>query len=254
MKAWMNNLSSLVITDLKEFFRVRLIITSSALMPVIMTLAYGLGMKGNGDSIEGMPYFDFIFPGILALGTMFSAVFCGGYIIILDRQKSLIRDLLLSPVSYSTYILARLFAAVIKSSAQFVFCLIVAIPFIERGFVVHPFMLLTAFFLTALLFAAVGMILGSFSNVLTFPGIANFVLLPSMFFGGVFFPLSNFKTLGVAIQLIPFTGSVGILRYSITGTNLWGSMGLNFFMLLFYTFGAIAFWIWFFKKRIRRGL
>ncbi len=247
MTRWLRGFGSLVLSDLRQFYRVRLIVLSSSLMPVAMTLSFGLG---GGDRATGeVPSFAFIFPGILALATMFSAMFSGGYGIILDRQQSVIRDLMLSPVSYSAYVMARLVGVVLKSTPPLACALVCALPFLADWTPPHPFVALGTYALSALLFAAVGMWIGSFSNVMTFPGLANFVLMPFMFFCGVFFPVDNLGGLRPLVEALPFTSTVELYRYALTGAELPAVAG-KVALLALYAAATVALWTWIFKKRV----
>lgn len=245
MKGWLRGFGSLVLSDLRQFYRVRLIVLSSSLMPVAMTLSFGLGAGTSGTA----PAFGFIFPGILALATMFSAMFSGGYGIILDRQQSIIRDLMLSPVSYSAYVMARLVGVALKSTPPLAFSFVCALPFLAEWWPSHPLVALTAYLLSALLFAAVGMWIGSFSNVMTFPGLANFVLMPFMFFCGVFFPVADLGGLQPLVEALPFTSTVALYRYAVTGAALPAVAG-ELALLAFYTVATVALWTWVFKKKV----
>ena len=245
MTGWLRAFGSLVVSDLRQFYRVRLIVLSSSLMPVAMTLSFGLGEGASGSA----PAFGFIFPGILALATMFSALFSGGYGIILDRQQSVIRDLMLSPVSYSAYVMARLLGVALKSTPPLGLSLLCALPFLAEWRPAHPFVALAAYLLSALLFAAVGMWIGSFSNVMTFPGLANFVLMPCMFFCGVFFPVADLGRLQALVQALPFTSTVALYRHALTGAPLPAVAG-QLALLAFDTAAIVALWTWIFKRRV----
>lgn len=249
MNSWLRNVYSIMGADLKEFYRVKLIIISSCLMPVLMTVSFGLGTNYQ-EMANVKNYFMFIFPAILALGTMFSSIFSGGYVIILDRQQSTIRDLIISPVSYSTYITARILASVIKASPQLIISFALALPFMESFHVPHPLSIIAAFVLTSLLFTTVGMIIGSFSNVVTFPGLANIVLMPSMFLSDVFFPIANFKQFAAVVKLFPLTNSVKLFRYGFIGEGSVGDIMIGLSLLALSSAVVIVFWTWLFRKRV----
>jgi len=249
MIIWLKMLYTIMLADLKEFFRVRLIIVSSCVMPVLMTIAFGFGMNDQkAFNVEN--YFLFIFPAILALGTMFSSMFSGGYVIILDRQQSVIRDLILSPVTYSTYIIARIFSCVLKALPQLIASSLLALLFL-KSFTPHcSLFIILSFILTSVLFSTIGMIIGSFSNVVTFPGLANIILMPSMYLCDVFFPIENFKEFSLVVKAIPFTPSVQLFRYGFTGKGDLAAASINLGMLLAYALVTILFWVWFFKKQM----
>jgi len=253
MKRWLNNVGILAMADLREFYRTRFIILSSSVMPVFMTLAFSSAHIQIGAETGTGSYFEFIYPAILALGCMFSATFSGGYMVILDRQKSVIREMALSPTPYSAYAAARMFATVIKCFPQLGLTLLVAAPFYSGWASTNWAWILAAYVLTSLLFAACGMILGAYSNILTLPGWSNLVLMPSMYFCAVFFPLSDYQNAAIAVQLMPFTGAVELFRYGITGIAPLYGIGMNLLLLVGYTILLALLWIVVLQRRIREG-
>jgi ABC-2 type transport system permease protein len=250
MKSWFNEIYSLVLADVKEFFRIRFIITSSALMPVVMVLAFGLGARNGFNAIEGKDYFQYIFPAILAISAMFSSAYSAGFVIIFDREKYIVQDLIVSPVSYSSYILARIIASMIKSLPPLLIAMAIAIPLTSEPIIFNPLIVFVGFNLTTILFSTVGMIFGSFTVVYSFSGLVNIVLMPSMFFCDVFFPIANYQEFMYVVQIMPFTNAVQLFRYGISGEASMIGIPLNIMILLFYTVFTLGFWIWFFKKKM----
>lgn len=253
MRRWLSSVGVLVAGDLREYFRTRFIMLSSSVMPIFMTLAFGVAAPDVGLRSASASYFEFIFPAILALGCMFSATFSGGYIVIVDRQKSVIREMAVSPTPYSAYAAARLTAVVIKCLPQLVLTLLVALPFFSGWAQGQWGVFLLAFTMTALMFAAIGMVFGAYSNVLTFPGWANLILMPSMYFCAVFFPLSDYQAGSLAIQLLPFTGAVELFRYGITGTTPLYGIAVNALLLVSYTMVLMLVWTVVLRRRIQES-
>ncbi len=250
MVDWLNKTYTLVIADIVEFFRIPLAVLSTILTPLAMVLSFGLGMK-HGSIIDETPYFLFLFPGILSLGTMFSCTFSTGYTIINDRQRRIISDIVLSPISYSSFVIARIVGSLIKSVIQFLLILIIGILF-SQSLPSNLLLLFIAFLLTGIIFSAIGMIFGVFTNILTFSGFANIVLMPAMFFSGIFFPISYYKRFAPIIQLLPFTLSVDIFRSSFISDY---SVDLSLFiiLLIIYAICFVSIGILLFKKAaIRR--
>lgn len=252
MWLWFKRIYSLAVADLTEFFRIELIIVSVALTPVIMMLSFGLGMKGSNVLVEGIPYFVFVVPGIFALGTMFSCTFSAGYTIISDRQRRLISDIVLSPVSYSSFVIARVISVILKSSTQLILTGLIAVLLL-RVSLSNVFVFFVAFVLTAIFFGGIGMIFGSFTNALTFQGLANIILMPSMFFCGVFFPISNFKHMASIIQLLPLTAAIEVFRFGVSGEVLVGTLSSNLVLLLIYDLLALLAGIGAFKKAVAQN-
>lgn len=255
MTDWLNKVYILIIGDLTEFFRIRMVTFSTLLTPVVMLFSFSLGMGQAELTVKGIPlgipYVDYVVPGIIALGTMFSCSFTLGYTIISDRQRRLIGDIVLSPVSYSSFVIARILAGLVKCAAQFIASIIIVLLLLRTP-VNHPFLLLCAYILTAVFFGALGMFFGAFSNSLTFPGFVNIVHMPFMYFCGVFFPINNFRGLAALLQFMPFTACIEMFRYAIYGKSLVFNYGQNLLLLFFYCFIMVSLAIWVFKKSVIR--
>ena len=157
--------------DLLEWTRIKTAIIVSMLQPVIMVIAFGL--RGA--------QFEYSIPGILAIAVMFSVTFSAGYETISDRERRLVDDVVLSPVSYSSFIVSRLFSALIKSILPIGAALLIGMLFFGVG-VSHFLTIVLAYILTAIVSAGLGMTVGAFTNHLSFEGMVKFFLIPSMFF------------------------------------------------------------------------
>lgn len=240
----MNRIYTLIIGDLTEFFRIKMAIISSCITPIIMTISFGLGV--------GKESFLFIVPGILALGTMFSCTFTVGYTFITDRQRRLISDIVLSPISYSSFVIARILGNIVKCCFQFFITTIIAIIFFRLP-LPHPLILMTTYIFTAIFFGGIGMIFASLTSAMTFPGIVNILIIPFMFFCGVFFPVTNFvEWISWIVRFLPFTSSVELFRYAVTNEFLVGSLVSNGILLIFYSFLAVYLGIYIFKRSVVR--
>jgi len=84
--------------ELIRFFQDRSRIISSLLQPVLFLFVLGTGLStlvsgGTG----GLNLRTFIFPGVLAMATMFTAIFSAGSIV-WDREFGFLREMLVAPV------------------------------------------------------------------------------------------------------------------------------------------------------------
>jgi ABC-2 type transport system permease protein len=226
--------------DLKEFFRIKMAIFSSIVTPVVMMISFGLGVNK-----EGLLFFA---PGILAIGTMFGCTYTVGYTIIIDRQRRTISDIVLSPISYGSFVIARILGGIVKCCFQLFATVLIGVIFFKLP-LSHPLLLVLAFILTAIFFGGIGMIFASSTNALSFPGIVNIVIIPFMFFCGVFFPVNNFiEWVSLIVKFLPFTASVEIFRYAVTDKFLTGNLIYNIGLLTFHSFLVIWIGIHVFKR------
>jgi ABC-2 type transport system permease protein len=111
---------------LKRYFRSRARMIGSLGQPILFLLALGFGLgptfarAGSGD------YVQFLAPGIVTMGILFTAVF-SGIEIIWDRQFGFLKETLVAPVSRFEIVLGRTLGsatvALIQGSIVFLVCL-----------------------------------------------------------------------------------------------------------------------------------
>ena len=160
--------------------------------PLLFLLALGFGLgptfarAGRGD------YVQFLAPGIVTMGILFTAVF-SGIEIIWDRQFGFLKETLVAPVSRLEIVLGRTLGsatvALIQGSIVFLVCL-------AAGFrPAHPLLLPTALLfmtLIAIMCTAIGTAVGSvLQDMQGFQLIMNFIVLPLFFFSSALFPVPD---------------------------------------------------------------
>lgn len=228
MRNYMKKVFTMLKADLIEWTRIKTAIIVSMLQPVVMVIAFGLSSKHGGGT-----QFDYSIPGILAIAVMFSVTFSAGYETISDRERRLVDDVVLSPVSYSSFIISRLLSALIKCTFPTGSALLIGVIFFGVR-VPHFFTIVLAYILTAVICAGLGMMVGAFTNHLAFEGMVNFFLVPSMFFGGIFFPIGNLGGFGKVVRFFAITPAVELFRYGLTGEITVGNMLSNYIIILVY--------------------
>lgn len=251
MTVWINRVYATMLLDLIQFFRYRLAVASSVFTPLVMVLSFALGTKTSTFTVDGTSYIAFMVPGIMAVGTMFSAIFSSGYSIIADRQRRLIDDIVLSPISYSAFMLGRVLSTLVKSSLQFIAVALVAVIALNMP-CPHLVPLAFAYCMTAVLFGATGTVLACWTDMLSFGGVANMVTLPLMYFCGVFFPIAYFGELFRFLRWIPVTAAIELFRYSFSGTTTVGTLLANTLVLATCALAALAMSVVTFRRTVLR--
>ena len=107
--------------ELIRFFQDRPRIVSSLLQPVLFLFVLGTGLStlASGGT-GGLSLRTFMFPGVLAMATMFTALFSAGSIV-WDREFGFLREMLVAPVRRSAIVLGKVLggaAGEIKGSAE----------------------------------------------------------------------------------------------------------------------------------------
>ena len=227
----MTDLYTLTYKEVSRFLRVW---KQTLLPPVITTVLYlAIFWKFIGDNIsvvEWHSYIDFIFPGLLMMAVIMasysntSSSFFGA-----KFQKS-IEELFVSPIAHWK-ILAWFSIGAVLRAVIVAWCVFLVGAFMTDIRIEHIFLALVFVFLTALLFAFLGLynalFAKSFDDISIIP---TFLITPMTYLGGVFYPIS---VLGQPWQFIsqfnPILYMINGLRYAFIGVsdiNIWISLGM----------------------------
>jgi ABC-2 type transport system permease protein len=205
--------------QLKRYSRSPARMIGSLGQPVLFLFALGFGFgpifarAGHGD------YLAFVAPGVIAMGIIFTAVF-GGIEIIWDRQFGFLKETLVAPVPRLAIVLGRTLGgattALLQGTIVFAICLGAGLP--VRQPLLVP-VVLVFMFLIALLFAAIGTVIGSvLRDMQGFPLIMNFLVLPLFFFSNALFPTGGLPApLDIATRLNPLSYGVAGMRAALNG-------------------------------------
>lgn len=188
--------------------------------PVLYLVALGLGLGGFVKEINGVPYIQFIAPGLIASSSMFAtASECTyGTYIRMTYQKTF-DAILATPVHINDLVAGEIMWGATKSA--FYGSIITLVIFLF-GLIDSPMIILVipVLFISGLIFAEISLI-----TTALVPGIDSFsyfftlVLTPSFLFSGIFFPLDTLPPLIHNIAFfIPLYHLVNICRAFSTGS------------------------------------
>jgi ABC-2 type transport system permease protein len=214
----------LCLRQVKRYLRARTRMIGALGQPILFLLAMGFGLGPTFRKAGGGNYIQFLTPGIVMMGILFTAVFTGVEII-WDRQFGFLKEMLAAPVSRFSIVLGRTLGGAAVSLVQGFFVLAACCA---AGFrVEHPGLIPLAFlfmFLSALLFTAVGTAIGSvLEDMQAFPLIMNFLVMPLFFFSGALFPAEGLpRALEIAMHFNPLTYGVDGLRGALCHGRLFG--------------------------------
>ena len=198
--------------------------------PTLYLIALGLGLGAFVKEINGVPYINFIAPGIIASSSMFAATFeCTyGTYVRMTYQKTF-DAILATPVNLDDLVAGELMWAATKSTFYGAIIMIVISLFglVDSALIVF---VIPVLFLSGLLFAVISMI---FTAIV--PGIDSFnyfytlFMTPMFLFSGIFFPLNTLPPVVSKIAFFtPLYHLVNICRSlasgalsRITGDIIW---------------------------------
>jgi lipooligosaccharide transport system permease protein len=187
--------------------------------PVLYLAALGLGLGAFVQQINGVPYIQFIAPGIIASSSMFAAIYeCTyGTYVRMTYQKTF-DAILATPVNIDDLVAGELLWGATKSLLYGTIIIIVISLFglVDSAFIV---LAVPALFITGLIFAEISVI---FTAVV--PGIDSFnyfytlFMTPMFLFSGIFFPLDNLSSVVTKIAFFtPLYHLVNICRALASG-------------------------------------
>lgn len=187
--------------------------------PILYLLALGYGLGKFIPDISGIPYIQFIAPGLLVASTMYSACFeCTfGSFTRMTTQKTY-DAIIVTPVSIEEVIAGDIFWGATKGAIAGLVILLVATCF---GLVGSPWagLVLPLLILEGLLFASLSMLMTALAPSYDFFNYFFTIALAPMFlFSGTFFPLDGFPTWAkTASWFLPLTHVVTVARSLILG-------------------------------------
>jgi len=243
----MNAIYVMWLRQVKRFFRSPARIVGSLGQPILFFVAFGYGLGHVFQQAGAGNYMAFLAPGIMAMSTIFAAVF-SGMDLIWDRQFGFLKETLVAPVGRANIMFGRILGGATTALLQGMLVLAIAIVL---GFRPHDWLLLPAAIfaalLVAVLFAAFGMLIGTLMRDMQgFPLVMNFVVMPIFFLSGALFPLGSASAGLRAVAIVdPLTYGMDALRLLLTGASQF-SLALDFgvtiaLSLLFLWLSARAF-------------
>jgi ABC-2 type transport system permease protein len=219
----------------RETLRVSKLWTQTVLAPVISSilfiLVFGLSLGGRIDQVGNVDYEVFIVPGLITMGMAQAAYANNASSIFQARFDRYIHDVLSAPMRpwqmTLGYTVGGVFRAVAIGGALLVLAaLLVQVP-IER-----PFALVAAVGLGLILFSALGVVVGIYAETwdhTTF--IANIVILPLAFVGGVFYSIDVLPSPWEELSHFnPVFYLVNAVRFGFLGesdVSIWLSLGVT---------------------------
>jgi ABC-2 type transport system permease protein len=219
--------------ELIRYFRSRARLVGSLGQPLLFLIALGFGLGPVFQKAGQGNYFQFLGPGVVCMGILFTGVFAGIQVI-WDRQFGFLKETLVAPISRFEIMLGKTLGGATVAFLQGVFVLILSIVF---GFRIQNILLiplaLVAMFLIALFFTALGISIASvLEDMQGFQLIMNFVVQPTFFLSGALFPLAGVVSfLSIISSFDPLSYGVDAVRGSLTGVTHFG-LATDFVVLI----------------------
>ncbi|BCR02964.1 transport permease protein [Desulfuromonas versatilis] len=183
--------ATLLQREVLRFFRVSV---QTLLTPIITASLYlfvfGATLGERLSVIEGFSYAEFVIPGLILMGVISNSFANTSSSLFMARYLGNIVDLLVTPITPPQFIFAYTLAAMLRGLLVGLAVGIISMFFASLPWV-QPVLAALMACLASFLFAQFGIIAAIYSN--TFDALSmynNFVILPLIYLGGVFYPIS----------------------------------------------------------------
>jgi ABC-2 type transport system permease protein len=200
--------------DLIRFASDRMRIATLLIQPLLFLFVLGAGLQTlAAPSTGGVELKTFIYPGVICMALVFSAMF-NAISLVMDREFGFLREMLVAPVRRSSIVVGKCLGGATVAALQGAILLALA------GFVDVPYdpalllglfglMLLIAFAVTA--FGV--MVATRVKQIQTFTTVMQMLVMPLFFLSGALYPVAGLPAwLELLTRLNPLTYAVDAMR------------------------------------------
>src|SRR5713226_80103 len=205
--------------DILRYWRDRWRLVASLAQPLLFLIVFGSGLSsalGRGSlfgGAGGLSYIQFMYPGIIGMAILFTAIF-GAMSIVWDREFGFLKEVLVAPIDRSSVAIGKALGATTQAMIQGLILLVLA-PFV--GVKLSLLTVLAMVPLAAVLafgLSSFGVMLASMMKSLQgFQVVMNFLMMPMFFLSGALFPLTNLPTwMTIVTRIDPASYGIDPLR------------------------------------------
>jgi ABC-2 type transport system permease protein len=200
--------------DLIRFVNDRVRIATSLVQPLLFLFVMGSGLQQlSSAGTHGVNLKTFIYPGVLCITVLFTAMFAAASIV-WDREFGFLREMMVAPVSRSSIVIGKCFGGATVACSQGIIMILLG-PAVGVDYNVTLILgifglqLLLAFTITA--FGV--MIAVRIKQMQSFFGVMQMIVTPMFFISGALFPVDGLPHwLLVLNRIDPLTYAVDPMR------------------------------------------
>jgi ABC-2 type transport system permease protein len=183
--------------DILRYWRDRWRLVASLAQPLLFLVVFGSGLSSSLGGASafgtkgGLSYIQFMYPGIIGMAILFTAIF-GAMSIVWDREFGFLKEVLVAPIDRYAVAIGKALGGTTQAMIQGLILLVLA-PFVgvtltvPTVFAMIPLAAVLAFGLSSF-----GVALASTMKSLQgFQVVMNFLMMPMFFLSGALFPLNN---------------------------------------------------------------
>lgn len=203
--------------EVVRFASDRLRMATSLIQPLLFLFVLGSGLSqvvsaGTG----GLDFRTFLFPGILAMAVMFTAMFSAASIV-WDREFGFLREMLVAPIRRSSIVIGKCLGGATVATFQGVLVIalagLVGVPY-SPVLIIEIFAMLTVLAYTLTAFGV--MVAARIKQIQSFMALTQMLIMPLFFVSGAIFPVTGLPTwLTVLNRIDPLTYAVDPMRRAV---------------------------------------
>jgi ABC-2 type transport system permease protein len=204
--------------ELIRFRSDRLRAVTSLVQPVLFLFVLGTGLSSLASKglPPGVDFKTFIYPGVLSMSVLFTAIFSAASIV-WDREFGFLREMLVAPVSRSAIVIGKCLGGATVSTFQGIIILALAglagVPY-------NPILILTVIgelLLLSFTLTAFGVMMAArIKQIQAFMALTQMLVMPLFFLSGALYPLRGLPAwLTVLTRFDPITYVVYPMRHAV---------------------------------------
>jgi ABC-2 type transport system permease protein len=178
--------------EMIRFFNDRMRIATALVQPLLFLFVLGSGLQRlSSAGTHGVDLKTFIYPGVLCISVMFTAMFSAASIV-WDREFGFLREMMVAPVRRSSIVIGKALGGATVASFQGVIMICLAgavhVPY-------DPVLIIGILAIQALLAFSITsfglMVAVRIKQMQSFMGVMQMIVMPMFFISGALFPVSN---------------------------------------------------------------
>lgn len=216
-RSWRNEWRAIRIMWRREMIRFvndRLRIVTSLVQPLLFLFVLGAGLNSfGGASSDDFNLKTFLYPGILCMTVMFTAMFSAASIV-WDREFGFLREMMVAPVRRSSIVIGKVLGGATVATMQGLVMIAIA-PLVDVPY--NLAMIAGVIVLLLILSFAISafgvMVAARITQMQSFMGLMQMIVMPMFFISGALYPVNNLPAwLTLLNRLDPLTYAVDPMR------------------------------------------
>ena len=215
-------LKTLYLKEVRRFFKVQLqTIWAPAITTLLFLVIFALALGGTRTAVLGVPYADFLGPGLIVMGMIQNAFANSSSSILVAKVQGSIIDVLMPPLSAGELVMAYVAGAVTR--AWLVGIAVWTVMAIAPGVdvpIANPFLVVYFGTMGAVMLSLLGVLTGVWADKFDHASaVTNFVIQPLTLLSGTFYAIDKVNpTMALISHANPFFYIIDGFRSGFIGT------------------------------------